>query len=214
MMPTVSLKDELKQLHGDNFFEPREGGPRQPTTNWTTVCVCGHLAKFHAPAIGGDYRFFEPSDREVKGVMWSFHIAHEGCNGAMPGRGAETDRTDRDETAHVITTTVLATCPCTEFRPVARLDRPNRMWNQRIPRDPSDRARHPFHLGLKAMTTFLAGRKAALADPDWADAELDRRFEWIDRRCWVGRCKETDGVWPVFVNGDLLSELRCPKHQP
>ena len=88
------------------------------------------------------------------------------------------------------------------------------MFNQRMPTDRTDDDRHPFVVGLRALTTFLSRRKAALADPSWTKREFDRRFTWLDgkRVCGISRCKETADVWPVFVDGER-SELRCGPHR-
>jgi hypothetical protein len=115
-----------------------------------------------------------------------------------------------DRTVMVMTTTVHPTCPCTEMRPIAKVDRPNRYFNQRL------NDRHPFLVGVQAFTTHLSRRKAALDDPDWPAAEFDRRFIWIPeaQRCSISGCKATgDDVLPAYVNGDRDSAMRCSKHR-
>jgi hypothetical protein len=122
--------------------------------------------------------------------------------------------TDADREARTGVLRVNPTCPCVTFQPVARVDRPNRYFCQRMPLDRSDPMRHPFIIGMKAFATHLSRRKDAAADPAWADAEFDRRFTWLDgvRVCGLAKCTTTDGVWPVFVGGDR-SELRCAAHR-
>jgi len=208
---------ELKDALGDDYFD-RE---RQPYTKhrWFEICVCGHLDKYHSPSIGGGYVLKE-SHPMRQGPRtdpdgWTARYLFHGCVGAVAARGLEATTLAIDHEARTSTETLLPTCPCEEFRPIAKVDRPNRYFNQRIPL--SDRlslATHPFTVGVRAFTTHLSRRRAALSDPAWATAEFARRFVWLDgkRVCGISKCTETDGVFPVFVHEDR-SELRCPKHR-
>jgi len=218
---TVSLYEQLTTTYGADFFERR--AERRPTHVWHQVCVCGHLDRYHGPAIGGGYRLPEPKTQSIRGEQVTVVTVLGGCVGALKPKGFEETSTTADRDDRRILHRLNPTCPCTEFRPVARVDRPNRYFNQRIPADRTDPARHPFAVGLRALATHLSKRRAAQADPDWAAAELDRRFRWLDaddpderpvRACARPRCRATGAeVWPVFVDGTDRSELRCPKHR-
>jgi len=205
----VSSFDELQARLGT--FEPTV---RQPKEVWKELCVCGHLDRYHSESVGGQYRLPATRQSVMGGVEWTVGMAFFGCVGALPGRGfeAETATVDREKLTNI--RVVNPTCPCDDFRAVARVDRGNRMFNQRMPTDRTDDDRHPFVVGLRALTTFLSRRKAALADPSWTKREFDRRFTWLDgkRVCGISRCKETADVWPVFVDGER-SELRCGPHR-
>lgn len=184
--------------------------------NWAKLCVCGHLDRYHSPTVGGLYVLPAPFVKSNRaGVDYTLSTLFHGCVGALKRRNADHATVTTDTDAHTVTTTIHATCPCEEFRPVARVDRPNRYFNQQLPIDREDPARHPFNTGVRAFTTHLSRRKAATADPEWAAAELERRFTWLDgaRECSLSHCLELADVWPVFVNGDGLSELRCPAHR-
>jgi len=216
----MGIVDELKASFGNDFFDPRPSGRRIPH-NWTELCVCGHLDRFHSTSSGGIYQVPEPKTSVQRGEEWTVTVIFDGCVGAAQARGNDdiTWTSDRDALTNV--GRVNPTCPCTAFRAVAKVDRPNRMFNQRMPADPTDRTRHPFLVGCRALLTFLSGRKAADPDrggkPEWATAEFDRRFTWIEaaRVCSISRCTETgDDVWPCFVDGEALSELRCGSHRP
>jgi hypothetical protein len=208
----MGISDELKTTFGADFFTRK----REPAGyhNWCTICMCGHIDRFHAELIGGTYQVPVPEPRSVGGQMVTVQIQVDGCLGAMPTKGftAETVTMDREALTH--TTVRHATCPCTEFRPVANVDKPNRFFNQRLPVDRDDRERHPFMVGLRAFSTHLSRRRAALSNPAWAEAELERRFSWIEdkRVCAIGRCRETKDVWPVLIDGEL-SEMRCSAHR-
>jgi hypothetical protein len=208
----MGISDELKDSFGQDFFTRKRSITEQH--NWTTICVCGHTRHYHGREIGGDYRVPEPTPRRIGGQMITVQTVLDGCRGAMPGRGFETETEVADYEALTMTTVIHPTCPCREFRPVADIDRPNRYFNQRLPVDRHDRDRHPFLTGLRAFSTHLSKRRAALSNPAWAEQELERRFAWIDgaRVCGISRCRETDDVWPVFVNEDQ-SELRCAAHR-
>jgi hypothetical protein len=153
-------------------------------------------------------------------VVWTHTQELDGCIGAMVKGGYE-ERPERDEKSHTVVNHVVPTCPCTEFRPLAKVNRPNRTFNQRMPLDRSDHARHPFIVGVRAFTTHLSKRKAADPErggtPEWATAEFIRRFTWVDRArvCGISRCTKSDGdVWPCYVSDDGRSELRCGAHRP
>jgi hypothetical protein len=209
----TSTRDEIIALHGEDFFHPST--EQEPFHNWTEICVCGHISKYHSPSTGGSYRLSEEHTQVIRGEPVRFITEFDGCRGALPGRGFETETVTLDAEARTQVTRINVTCPCTKFRPVVRIDRPNRYWNQRLPRDREEVARHPMLVGVRAYMTHLAKRKAALSDPSWADREFDRRFIWIDgaRVCGLSQCTTTDGVWPVFVDGEI-SELRCVAHRP
>jgi len=208
----MGVSDELRDSFGQEFFNRRS--ERVAYHNWTTVCVCGHIAKFHSETIGGEYQVPEMRTQRIGGEDVTVTTTFDGCTGAMPGRGFQNETQTINREALTIMVVVNPTCPCTEFREVAKLDRPNRYFNQRLPVDRKDHQRHPLVVGLRAFSTHLSRRRAALSDPAWASAELDRRFIWIEgkRVCAISRCNTTDDVWPVFIDGEL-SELRCSKHR-
>jgi hypothetical protein len=212
---TVGVLDEFRSSFGDDALDPSTRGGHRPLV-WYELCACGHLDRYHAPSIGGTFEQEPSTERTFPDGrrMVSLHIA-EGCRGAMVNRGQVTVRNDVDETPDLITRTetFLSTCPCQKFRPVAKVDKPNRFFNQRIPIDRSDPLRHPFQVGIRAFSTHLSKRRAALSDPTWAEREFDRRFEWTARRCAISKCKATDDVWAVYLNPEGLSELRCPAHR-
>jgi len=206
--------DEIRRDFGDDFFT-RPTAAAAARHNWAALCVCGHQAGYHSPTVGGTYRLPETASMQLRGETWTtVHLFH-GCVGALPTRGTETESSVANRDSMTVTRSIIPTCPCEELRPVANVDRPNRYFNQRMPADRNDRGRHPFMLGIRAFTTHLTRRRAALADPSWPAAEFDRRFTWIDgaRVCGISKCKETDDVWPMFVDVDGRSELRCPKHR-
>jgi hypothetical protein len=209
----VGTLDEVREDFGPDFFHP--SADRQPTHNWHELCVCGHLDRYHSESTGGRYHIAPTSVKTMGGVEWTVGERFIGCVGALKSRGFEEKTADVDREAHTNFLVTNPTCPCTEFRPVAKVDRPNRFFNQRIPKDRDDRDRHPFMVGIRAFNTFLSGRSAAKKDPKWADREFDRRFQWIgDRRvCSISMCRVNAGVWPVFVDGER-SELRCGAHRP
>lgn len=203
--------DEFRTVFGD--YVP----PERPTrSNWHGLCVCGHLDRYHSTTVGGTYELPESTVVTIAGATVTRSFVFDGCVGALKKRSAldETMATDREAGTQIFTK--VATCPCTDMRQVASVDRPNRFFCQGIPLDPADAMRHPFVSGFRAFTTHLSRRKAATADETWAEAELDRRFHWDEtvRNCSISRCSATGGeVWPAFVNGDLLSELRCSAHR-
>jgi hypothetical protein len=213
----VGVLDEFRASFGPTALDPTTGPGTHPPV-WQPLCVCGHLQRHHAPSIGGTFELFDPTEKAMPDGRRFVHIQiAEGCRGAMVNRGQSTVQDDTDSTGDPITRTetFLATCPCDDFREVAKVDRPNRYFNQRIPLDRTDAVRHPFQIGIRAFSTFLSRRRRALSDPAWAAAEFDRRFQWTARRCEISSCTATDDVWPVFVSGNRsgLSELRCPAHR-
>ena len=209
----MGISDELKRNFGQDFFTPTS--ERTEYHNWHEVCVCGHIDRYHAETVGGTYELPPVLTRSMGGEEVTQTTVFAGCNGAMPGRGFESQTYTPDREKHTLLITIVPTCPCEKFRAVARIDRPNRYFNQRLPRDRSERSRHPFVVGIRAFSTHLSKRKAALADPDWATAEFDRRFTWLPdaRVCSLSKCNATADVWPVFVDADDRSELRCPQHR-
>lgn len=209
----MGIRDELESSFGPGFFHPRP--ERTVYHNWHELCVCGHLDRYHSSSVGGSYRLAEPRIQRFRGEEVTITTVFFGCKGAMPGRDVETETMSVDREARTMVNRINPTCPCDDFRPVATVDRPNRFFNQRLPRDRADHARHPMTVGMRAFLTHLTRRKAAQTDPAWADAEFDRRFTWLTdaRVCSISRCKATDDVWPVFVSADDRSELRCPKHR-
>lgn len=211
----MSIADQLKASFGEDVFNPNRD--RQPTHHWYELCVCGHIDRYHSPSTGGQYRITEETSVKILGgVEWTVGEAFFGCVGALHSRDFEEKTANVDHEKHINILVTNPTCPCTEFRPVARVDRPNRFFNQRMPKDQADPDRHPFVVGLRAFRSFLSNRVAAKKDPAWTDRELDRRFLWDEtkRRCSISRCKVTgEDVWPCFVDGDGLSELRCGPHR-
>jgi hypothetical protein len=212
----MGILDDVRASFGDDFFDRSQ--EREPTHRWNELCVCGHIDRYHSPSIGGTYRIPEPFLKKVRGEDVTVTTAFYGCVGALKIRGfEELTSTDVDREARTMVNRVNPTCPCIDFRPVAKVDRPNRYFNQRMPKDPSDPMRHPFLVGIRAFRTFLSGRVQAKKDDRWAEREFDRRFVWLEGKqvCSMSRCKETgDGVYPGFVNDDRLSELRCGPHRP
>jgi hypothetical protein len=208
----VGTVDEITASFGQDFFRP--ASERATNHNWLELCTCGHTDRHHSPSIGGSFVIPEDTVTVIRGQAVTETTRFHGCNGALAVRGFEKTTVAINRETGVQTTTVVVTCPCTQFRPVAKVDRPNRYWNQRMPAT-RDRERHPFMVGCRAFLTFLGRRRRALSDPDWAAAEFDRRFMWLDgqRHCSISKCRSTDDVWPVFVNDDRLSELRCPAHR-
>jgi hypothetical protein len=212
----MGILDDFKNSFGEDSLTPTTGvsGGAQ---NWRSVCVCGHLDRYHSTTVGGVFELEQAADITVGGRPLRSVKEFYGCRGAMVSKGQATVVTvrDMDATPPTVTETYLATCPCEEFHAIAKVDRPNRYWNQRIPSNLTDPVRHPFAIGIRAFSTFLAGRKQTVDDPDWATAEFDRRFEWTSRRCAISSCKATDDVWPVYISTaePLISELRCPAHR-
>jgi len=208
--------DDLTNSFGPDALKPRPGSGRG-APSWHGLCVCGHLQRFHSTDVDGTFRMregFESTFPDGSRMVTS-HVFH-GCRGSMVSKGQETVTEVKDETADPMTTVVtfLATCPCPEFREIAKVDRPNRYFNQRVPTDWEDPLRHPLIIGIRAFNTFLSHRRRALSDPTWAAAEFDRRFEWTHRRCALSRCEVAgDGVWPVYLNPEMDIELRCAAHR-
>jgi hypothetical protein len=207
---TVGTLDELRAMLGDNLGRPAEPPARN---NWIALCCCGHLSRYHSEDAGGEYQLPPDGTTVVRGEEWTTAHRFTGCVGAVMARGLDEATVTNNPSTHVVTRVVNPTCPCTEFRPVAKVDRPNRYWNQRMPA-PDNRSlgTHPLIIGIRAFTTHLSRRKPALADPTWADREFERRFVWTDRVCGISKCTKVDDVWPVFVSDDR-SELRCAAHR-
>lgn len=205
--------EELRESFGEDALN--RATERTVVANWHELCVCGHLDRYHSPSIGGSFDLPAPRTSTIRDVEITTTHLFDGCAGAMPARGFETRTQTVDRDTGQATVTVHSTCPCPAFRPVARVDRPNRYFNQRVPADRSDPFRHPFPTGVRAFTTHLSRRRAAQASPDWATAEFDRRFTWIEgkRVCSLTHCTATVNVWPVFVDRADTSDLRCPKHR-
>jgi hypothetical protein len=205
--------DAIRAGYGKSFDEI--GGREASRHNWQEVCVCGHTGRYHAESIGGSYSTaVHEGTREFRGRSFRMVAEFGGCVGAVHVYGRETETRRVDDETGVMTTVIQPTCPCTDFRPVARVDRPNRMFCQRV------NDRHPFLTGVRALATHLSRRKAADpdrgGDPVWADAEFDRRFTWIPeaQRCSISSCKATgDDVLPAYVNGDRDSAMRCARHR-
>jgi hypothetical protein len=212
--------DDLKDNFGDGVLDRPTG--RTSQSNWHDLCVCGHLDRYHAPSTGGLYELVPTRTVSSRGEEFTQSQTFTGCVGALMARGLDDVTTVVDREAKTVTQTINPTCPCTEFRPVVHVDRPNRFFNQRIPADLGDRTRHPFIVGIRAFTTHLGKRKAADPErggsPEWVTAEFERRFTWIEenRRCDISRCRTADEtVWPCFVtDGEAISELRCGSHRP
>jgi hypothetical protein len=209
----MGIRDELERSFGTDFFTPTVS--QQDRHNWHELCVCGHLDRYHSESVGGVYRLPDPFIRSMGGEEVTISTVFSGCAGAMANRGFEGQTETPNRETRTIVNRINPTCPCVEFRAVVKVDRPNRYFNQRMPRDRKDPARHPFQVGIRAFTTHLSKRRAALSDPTWPDREFDRRFTWLDgaRICAISRCQEGADVWPVFINDDRLSELRCPAHR-
>lgn len=210
-MTTPSAIQGFRDLLGDDLGEPaRSSRPER----WFALCVCGHIDRFHSDSIGGSYEVRPPEERVYDGVTEKMVQTFDGCRGAMLNRDQELFTSTVDAATRTTTQRLTVTCPCERLRPVADVDRPGRFFSQKVPANPADRARHPFVVGVRAYHKRLAKFRAAQADPTWADAEFDRRFTWrAKRHCGLPSCRKTDDLLPVFVNAELLSELRCPKHR-
>jgi hypothetical protein len=204
--------DELRATLGEDFFTQPSRTSAENRVSWQPLCVCGHLTKYHSPTVGGEYVLPTTHSPANRAASYTTVVVFNGCKGPIALRNFETETIDTDHETMVTTQTLVPTCPCDEFREVAKVDRPNRFFNQRLPDDRKDANRHPFLIGLRAFSKHLAKRKAAQTDAEWATAEFDRRFEWTARICGISKCRETDGVLPTFVTDDR-SELRCPKHR-
>jgi hypothetical protein len=199
----TSVSAELIALVG--VEQPRQ---RPVSSNWQELCICGHLSRYHAQTVGGT------APAHPEGLPSAASYVFHGCIGELPPKGTvrREVKTQKDGTPLI---REMPTCPCEEFRPVARVDRPSRYFNQKRPIDRSDLGRHPFLLGMRAYRTRLLKVKAVDGDTDKRDAEFDRRFAWLDgkRVCSLSKCTATEDVWPVFVDDRDHSELRCPRHR-
>jgi hypothetical protein len=204
----MGLSDELTDLVGDGVVPYI-----QERRRWLGLCVCGHISTQHSQSVGGEYIPAPLTDTTPPTIE-----RFDGCRGALAGGRKPTEEYVRE--GDVIVKLTLATCPCERFRPIAKVDRPGRFFNQAIPRDREDYIRHPFLTGIRAYRTRISKFKAIDGDPVKTAAELDRRFEWLPgaRICSISRCKATDDVWPVFVSEGSdgtrsHSELRCLAHR-
>ena len=179
--------DGYRQEAGVEYVDPE---PARRKHNWEGLCVCGHMVKLHAVVMGGEYGTFT---REK---------TSSGCRGGTPSRGELPIGRANGMME------MAPTCPCRAILVVAEVDRGRNCFRQRTW---TQDAVHPMTRGLKAMTTMLSKQKS-ITDPG---AELDRRFRWMDgmRKCAVcGAAGERDRVWPMFVDDDRNSELRCSRH--
>jgi hypothetical protein len=184
---SVSVWDELDEMHPVAGAGGAPGKTREP--RWVQVCVCGHLAEHHPLSDGGTYADM-PTD---------------GCTGPRRFKSHEFAALDDHGQPYRI-----ATCPCREWRPVAEFDAPRpSLFRGFLPRPTSA---HPFVVAMKGLRTSLSKR----VPPDDLDAELGRRFRWLDgaRVCSVDGCATpTDGVWPVYAADEPSgSAMRCRQH--
>jgi hypothetical protein len=205
--------DDFKSSFGQDSLSR---SPDRPSGHvWNELCCCGHLGRYHSPSIGGGYQLKEPYIKHAVGQEFTVTTTLHGCLGALKPRGFEQATMSMDREARTGTDQLNPTCPCKDFQAVAKVDRPNRYFNQRVPIDRDDPLRHPFQIGIRAFSTHLSRRRAALSDPSWADREFERRFVWLPdaRVCGISKCRETDGVWPQFIRPDGTSELRCSAHR-
>ena len=177
--------------------------------NWREICCCGHLVHYHCVSTGGT------APERPSGLPAAIPYVFHGCIGELPPKGTIRRAIDPPGRRPGADLARWPTCPCTEHRPVARVDRPSRFFNQKRPANREDFTRHPFLTGMRAYRTRIGRIKAIDGDIAKRDAEFDRRFEWLDgkRMCARGKCTETADVWPVFVDADDRSELRCPQHR-
>jgi hypothetical protein len=215
----MSILDEITASFGPDALKP--SGTREIYDRWCQVCTCGHLDVHHSESVGGGYQPITGTTRAPDGgPEWDRVQQLNGCVGAMVKGGYE-EHPESIAESRVVVMHVTPTCPCVKFQPLAKVNRPNRAFNQRMPVNRSDHSRHPFITGIRAFTTHLSKRKAADPErggsPEWATAEFSRRFTWLDgaRVCGISRCTKSDGdVWPCFVSDDGRSELRCGAHRP
>jgi hypothetical protein len=218
----MGILDEIEASFGPDALKPSNA--RTTYDRWHELCVCGHIDRYHGPSVGGSYPLktgTSPDPRDgAEGARVPRTQVLDGCLGAVQ-KGWISDRAAWDDETQTVIERLPPTCPCTQLRPIVRVNRPNRYFNQRMPADRSDPSRHPFIVGVRAFTTHLSKRKDANPEkggtPEWATAEFLRRFIWIDgaRTCSISRCTTADeSVWPCFVNGEALSELRCGSHRP
>lgn len=198
----------LDQFFGDRVFTPYTEERR----HWLQLCVCGHIATAHSESVGGAYVLPERKQktRPDGSSYWQEERFH-GCRGELrSGRFEPVSYTRDGDTA---VEQINPTCPCTDFRPVAEVDRPGRYFNQRRPKDRADLRRHPLPTGMRAYRTRISKLKLADGDPAKTAAEFDRRFRWLpDARVCVACGSGGDDVWPVFDENDH-SELRCSRHR-
>src|SRR4051812_15666124 len=91
---------------------------RPEAHNWRELCVCGHLDRYHSESVGGMAERPGPGGLPLD-VPYVFH----GCNGELPPRGTIRRVPERQDNGPTLVRE-MATCPCEEFRAVARVDRP------------------------------------------------------------------------------------------
>lgn len=174
---------------------------RTDEPRWQSLCVCGHLEQHHSASVGGSH----PTDEA--GLPFDF----DGCTGAMRQVGrrrAQRDSTGKvgDRTQFQVTdagpaTVVPVTCPCTEFRPVAEVDRLGGRFRQR-----AHATAHPFLSGMRGMLKTLE-RMANDRVVDLDDL-LEARFRWtVPLTCQ--QCASTDDVFPSWTVPGKESGLLC-----
>lgn len=164
-------------------------GIRPPEPKWVPVCVCGHLVSCHPADQGGDYA--------MAGTLV------QGCVGPMRGRNQWGEVLDPTEKTYLR----YATCPCRAWRPVIEIDRPRHILF-RSKMGP----KHPLKVALGGFRTQIQ-RATGLEDEALAEA-VSKRFRWLPgaRRCAV--CGAEDGtVWPMYVDEERDSEMRCEEHR-
>src|SRR4051812_23150229 len=116
---------EIRASFGDDFFAPSATAAMKH--NWAELCVCGHLDRYHSVSTGGTYQPAVPDETRAnsRGEEWQFVTRVDGCVGAMRSRNVDRETVTRNPETRTEVTLVHPTCPCEEFRPVAKVDRPN-----------------------------------------------------------------------------------------
>lgn len=157
--------------------------------SWQQVCRCGHTDHYHPDWAGGRAQTFSGS-------------ALEGCFGPMSGRGAKAK--DLRLVGDVVTR--RASCPCKAFVAVCEFDRPRIViFRSKLG------ARHPLLVALGSFRTQVSNRRGVTD----VEAELTSRFRWIESARVCSVCGTGgEGVWPVYVDEDRNSEMRCEEHTP
>lgn len=165
----------------------------QGQPNWQRVCICGHLEEHHGEGIGGTHPTVDPIDR--------LPVQLDGCTGAMratgprradrDGRGRQRDRSVQKKVGNRVVNEVPVTCPCTEFRPVATVDRGAGRFRQRVHRN-----NHPMVPAMRGQLKIWE----RMADRQGIDLDtfVASRFEWlVELRC--EQCRSTDGAFPSYT---------------